>query len=84
MRLCPLGPRSGITSAAGLLTCGSTLFGAFPYRFTGTVAGSRHAEELPCRNLTGFPILPDPVLAFGQRPDGDTARYSVSAGKIMS
>ena len=47
VRLCPLGPRSGITSAAGLLTCGSTLFGAFPYRFTGTVTGSRHAEELP-------------------------------------
>jgi hypothetical protein len=40
MQICPLDPRSGVTSAAGLLTRGSSPFGAFPSRFIGTVTGS--------------------------------------------
>ena len=50
----PLVPRSGITSAAGLLTYGSTFFDAFPYLSNGTVTGFRRAEELP--SYSGGPV----------------------------
>ena len=65
MESCPLGPRSGITSAAGLLTCGSTLFGAFPHLLTGTVTGYRHAEELP--NYSGGPVPESHRLSYSSR-----------------
>ena len=65
MQLCPLGPRSGITSAAGLLTLGSTPSGAFPSRLSGQWLA--HAL-LPRRVGTGLAItLPkdSPITVTG-------------------
>ncbi len=108
MQICPLNPRSGDTSAAGLLTRGSTPFGAFPSRFIGTVTGLRFAapngwdgdRRSPCRKIPqlqwraragvspAFLFFPTWLLPGNyhqqKEPYRDTARYSVSVGKVRS
>ncbi len=91
MQICPLNPRSGDTSAAGLLTHGSTPFGAFPpfrgrtvtgLRLTvpkvGTMTGVRRAEGFP--NYSGGPVPDFHRLPYSPQLRG-TTRYSVSATK---
>ena len=50
---------------------------AMPKNSPFTVAG-------PCRDYTGFPILPDALVDNRQHSHRDTARYSVSIRKVRS
>ena len=108
MQICPLNPRSGDTSAAGLLTHGSTPFGAFPSFRGRTVTGFRLADpngwdgdrRSPCRRIPqlqwraragvspAFLFFPTwlPLGNYRQKkkPHRDTARYSVSVGKVRT